>query len=100
MKAPTRNLFLVGLAVSALVASATAIGEEEKKQAKLGKQAPNFTLTDSNGQDRTLADYKGKIVVLEWINPRCPYVQNCYNWKSMQGARQKVKELSKGLPMG
>lgn len=40
--------------------------------AKIGKPAPNFKLKDSTGKNHTLADYKGKIVVLQWISPVCP----------------------------
>lgn len=40
--------------------------------AKIGKPAPNFRLKDSSGKNYTLADYKGKIVVLQWISPICP----------------------------
>jgi len=36
-------------------------------------EAPDFTLSDQNGKEVRLADYAGKIVVLEWINPECPY---------------------------
>ena len=46
--------------------------------ATIGEPAPNFTLTDSNGASHSLADYKGKIVVLEWNNPECPFVKKHY----------------------
>ena len=48
-----------------------------------GDQAPDFTLTDSAGENHTLSDYKGKIVVLEWTNPQCPFVVNVYGNDSM-----------------
>ncbi len=41
--------------------------------------APQFTLTDTNGQKHSLTDYKGKFVVLEWFNPDCPFVKKHYN---------------------
>jgi len=44
-----------------------------------GQAAPNFTLTDSNGQKHSLSDYKGKFVVLEWFNPDCPFVKKHYS---------------------
>lgn len=47
--------------------------------ATVGEPAPNFTLTDSNGTTHSLADYKGKIVVLEWNNPECPFVKKHYS---------------------
>ncbi len=42
--------------------------------AKVGAPAPAFTLTDTDGNAFNLADHKGKVVVLEWFNPGCPYV--------------------------
>ena len=44
--------------------------------AKIGEKAPDFTLEDTNGESHTLSQYTadGKIVVLEWFNPTCPYV--------------------------
>lgn len=44
--------------------------------AKVGESAPNFSLVDLNGDKHTLSDYtaEGKIVVLEWFNPMCPFV--------------------------
>lgn len=43
--------------------------------AKVGEPAPAFTLTDLEGNEVSLADFKGKIVVLEWFNPGCPFIQ-------------------------
>jgi glutathione peroxidase-family protein len=47
--------------------------------AEVGQAAPDFTLTDLAGTARKLSDYRGKIVVLEWVNPECPIVQKHYN---------------------
>ena len=47
-------------------------------QAKTGQPAPDFTLSDQDGKPVKLSDYKGKIVVLEWINPECPFVKGHY----------------------
>jgi hypothetical protein len=46
--------------------------------APVGQPAPDFSLADINGQARRLADYRGKIVVLEWTNPECPIVRKHY----------------------
>jgi peroxiredoxin len=51
---------------------------------KVGQPAPAFTATDDRGGSRSLADYKGRIVVLEWHNNGCPYVQKHYNSHKMQ----------------
>lgn len=42
--------------------------------AKVGSQAPDFTLTDTDGKEVKLSSFAGKIVVLEWFNPECPFV--------------------------
>ena len=97
MKTGTR-LLAAGLGVSLVLAASTmALGDKETKKAKLGKTAPQFTLLDTTGQERSLADYKGKVVVLEWINPQCPFVVACYKSKAIQNAFLKARQTSKGL---
>jgi peroxiredoxin len=49
-----------------------------------GKPAPDFTAKDTNGVEHTLSGFKGKVVVLEWTNPECPYVKKHYEPKNMQ----------------
>ncbi|MHC4825510.1 MAG: redoxin domain-containing protein [Planctomycetota bacterium] len=84
------------ICAAALVAATVAAGEEPT-MAKLGEPVPDFTLVDAAGVKRSLSDYKGKLVVLEWINPQCPFVQGCYKTKAMQKAYEKVKVLDKGV---
>jgi hypothetical protein len=57
---------------------------------EIGKPAPDFTGTDSNGQTVHLSDFKGKPVILEWSNDECPYVKKWYK----SGAMQKLQELA------
>lgn len=45
---------------------------------EIGQPAPDFTLPDADGKQHTLSAYQGKVVVLEWTNPDCPYVQRHY----------------------
>lgn len=47
-------------------------------KASIGKAAPAFSLQDQDGKTVSLADSKGKIVVLEWFNNDCPYVVRHY----------------------
>jgi peroxiredoxin len=56
-----------------------------------GEKAPNFTLKGMNpkGQDVTLSDFKGKIVVLEWLNHGCPFVRKHYDSGNMQSLQKK-----------
>lgn len=51
---------------------------------KIGASAPDFSLTDSKGKSHSLADFKGKYVVLEWFNPGCPFVVKHYGSDNMQ----------------
>ena len=50
----------------------------------VGQPAPDFSLIDVHGKAVKLSDCKGKTVVLEWVNPGCPFVQKHYNTSSMQ----------------
>jgi len=50
----------------------------------LNKAAPEFTGTDFDGQTRSLAEFKGKYVVLEWLNHGCPFVKKHYDSGNMQ----------------
>jgi len=52
--------------------------------AVVGKAAPAFTLTDLDGKTVKLADFKGKFVVLEWVNFECPFVRKHYGSENMQ----------------
>ena len=76
---------ILALAGLLLAGSAFAMRDDAKQErpkpevkkdapsAEIGKAAPAFTLKDLAGKDVSLADYKGKIVVLEWFQPSCPY---------------------------
>lgn len=51
----------------------------------IGQPAPDFTAVDSKGASHSLSAFKGKYVVLEWLNHGCPYVKKHYGAKNMQG---------------
>jgi len=63
--------------------------------ADLGKPAPAFSATDSNGKSWSLAELKGKVVVLETSNQDCPYVRKHYNSTNMQ--TQQREAAAKGV---
>ena len=67
-----------------LVAAGTAVAAPS-----VGQPAPEFTLTDSNGQSHNLSDFKGKFVVLEWLNHGCPFVKKHYDGGNMQGLQKE-----------
>ena len=56
----------------------------------VGAPAPAFTGTDIHGQKRTLADAKGKYVVLEWHNQSCPFVKKHYGSGNMQRLQKEL----------
>jgi DsbC/DsbD-like thiol-disulfide interchange protein len=47
---------------------------------------------DASGKNHTLSDYAGKIIVLEWLNHGCPFVQKHYNSGNMQKLQKMAKE--------
>jgi len=73
---------LFGLTVLSLAALPAMAG------GAVGETAPAFNLKGADGKSYSLADYKGKVVVLEWVNPNCPF--------SDRHAREKtMSELAK-----
>jgi len=80
-----------GIVLAAILATGLWLGtdrvqaaEQPAAAAKIGAPAPDFDVTDIQGQERKLADLKGKFVVLEWHNQGCPYVAKHYNSGNMQ----------------
>jgi glutathione peroxidase-family protein len=52
------------------------------------KAAPDFSLTSSDGKVVKLSDYKGKTIVLEWLNHGCPFVKKHYTSGNMQAIQK------------
>lgn len=57
---------------------------------EIGRPAPRFTADDTMGQTISLADFKGKTVVLEWTNPDCPFVHKHYDTGNMQALQKEA----------
>jgi len=70
--------------IALLVAAGTALAAPQ-----VGQPAPAFTLKDSNGQSHNLSDFKGKFVVLEWLNHGCPFVVKHYGSGNMQNLQKE-----------
>ncbi len=62
---------------------------------KPGDPAPEFRGVDSNGRTQTLAQYRGKYVVLEWTNRDCPYTRKHYQSGNME--RLQKEWTAKGV---
>ncbi|MGB0258655.1 MAG: redoxin domain-containing protein [Coraliomargarita sp.] len=57
-----------------------------------GAAAPDFTLADTTGAQHRLSDFKGKYVVLEWTNHKCPVVKKHYKDGNMQATQKELTE--------
>jgi peroxiredoxin len=68
--APAAPASAAASAPATATASAAAVPE-----AAVGRPAPDFTLPALDGPAVTLSAHKGKLVVLEWFNPECPFVR-------------------------
>lgn len=58
--------------------------------APVGSAAPDFALSSLEGKPVKLSDYQGKYVVLEWVNPGCPFVQKHYDSGNMPQLQQEA----------
>ena len=61
----------------------------------VGESAPAFSAVDARGKSVNLADFKGRHVVLEWVNPGCPFVVKHYGAGNMQATQKKA--VDKGV---
>ncbi len=75
---------MLSFASTASLKQNAVAAEASATAASIGKPAPPFSLTDSNGKKYSLADAAGKTVVLEWINFDCPFVKRQYTTGQMQ----------------
>ena len=56
----------------------------------VGAPAPDFALDSASGGMVKLSQYRGKYVVLEWVNPDCPYVRKHYDTSNMQALQKEA----------
>lgn len=90
----TLTFIATAVAASALTTtSAFAADTKTELHAEIGKAAPDFTLPGSDGTSHSLASYRGKIVVLEWVNYECPFVKKHYH--DSQRNMQQIQEMAK-----
>ncbi len=78
-----RHLVVTPIALAAVLAVAPAYAG-----AAVGQKAPEFSAVNTLGKTVNLADFKGKTVVLEWVNPGCPYVRKHYGVGNMQSTQK------------
>ncbi len=87
---------LAWLALALAIAPAAPRAEDTKQataaadaHAVVDQKAPAFTLTGLDGKAYSLADFKGKYVVLEWNNFDCPFVKKFYGAGKMQDLQKE-----------
>ena len=89
MKSPAKILIIAAAGCAALNIGLAATAE-------VGRAAPDFTLTDITGARHSLAEFKGRTVVLEWVNPDCPFVKKHYD-KSGNLPRTSAAAMADGV---
>jgi peroxiredoxin len=91
----TRRTFLAGTTLAGL-ATVTPRGMLAAPPAwaaagaRVGDAAPGFTVAATTGQSVSLADQRGKLVILEWTNHDCPYVRKHYETGNMQALQKET----------
>ncbi|MBI4719351.1 MAG: redoxin domain-containing protein [Planctomycetes bacterium] len=58
----------------------------------IGKPAPDFALMDIDGKETKLSSFKGKVVVLEWVNHECPVCNRHIKGKTASNVMAKFKD--------
>jgi len=76
----TRRQMVLGASAVVVVVGLIVISDTRadpsSDKAAVGGAAPDFRLKDLYGKEFTLGEFKGRVVVLEWVNLDCPYVRD------------------------
>ncbi|HRK64980.1 MAG TPA: redoxin domain-containing protein, partial [Terricaulis sp.] len=84
----TKRTLLVGAAAAG--AGAILLNGAASASVATGARAPAFSVQDASGRTRTLAEFAGRTVVLEWTNHGCPYVRKHYDSNTMQTLQREA----------
>jgi len=85
-----RELLLGGAAMVTLAACSGPPADVQ--EVVTGAAAPAFSVVDATGATRTLAEFAGQNVILEWTNHGCPYVRKHYDAGNMQAVQREARE--------
>lgn len=72
--------------------SAPIFGGVARAAVEVGAAAPAFSVPDASGRARSLSEFAGRTLILEWTNNGCPYVQKHYNAAAMQALQREAAE--------
>ena len=89
MRTLLKYLTLAGPAALGLFTMEHAVAVAPIAAAKVGQPVPAFHAADIAGKTVGLADYAGKMIVLEWTNDGCPFVGKHYDSGNMQALQKK-----------
>ncbi len=78
--------------LSALACACTLVSGHAQE---IGKAAPEFSSKNLKGDIISLAEQRGKIVVLEWVNFDCPFVKKHYSSGNM--GKLQAEATAKGV---
>ena len=90
MNVSKREFLLGGTALFVLAACGGA--PADLQHVASGAAAPAFSVVDATGATRTLAEFAGQNVILEWTNNGCPYVRKHYDAGNMQAVQREAAE--------
>lgn len=85
-----KKVTIVGLA--AVLVFGLGAGASQAADAVVGEKAPDFELSDTNGDSHKLSDFQDEYVVLEWLNHDCPFVRKHYDSGNMQELQKKYTD--------
>lgn len=88
----SKRTLIIGAGALAVAAGAgvAIFGQPAEAAVATGAPAPNFSVRDATGATRTLGEFAGRTVVLEWTNFGCPYVRKHYGSGNMQALQQEA----------
>jgi peroxiredoxin len=93
MTGNTRRNVIIAAGVAAVAALAVGVGvfaQRAEAAVETGAQAPAFSVVDADGRTRTLEEFRGRLVILEWTNHGCPYVRKHYDAGAMQALQRET----------
>jgi Redoxin len=87
----TKRTLIIGAGLLVVAgAGYAAFSQAAEASVATGAPAPNFRVHDATGATRTLTEFAGRTVVLEWTNNGCPYVRKHYGSGNMQALQQQA----------
>ena len=87
-----RSDLMTGIAAAVMLTAGALMAIPVNAQPVIGEPAPDFSVVDSDGTIRSLSDFEGKRVILEWTNEGCPFVKKHYD-----GERANMQTLQSEL---